>query len=373
MPWSCCTRPTLIPSTTFRPCASALQSRRGPLCSFVGNEVNLPGSPIAEKIAFLGEVGAEHIFTQLPLEAGRWLYSECQSAAVSEVPHALAESVFRVRTPPEQRPVDIGVRSARYTPYLGDDDRNRLLDRFALHRFEPPLCVDIDTRERLAHDEWAMFLDRARGTLATEAGSFYLERDDATVNAIRRHVLSAQDGIVIPADSRLRTLGHRLPWWLRAGLRRMLGHGPLRHEAVVNEQLDHNAIYQRFFRNRPRAPVYSKAISSRHFDAIGTKTCQIMFPGRFNGILEADRHYLALAPDFSNLDDVLERFRDPRLRQAIVEEAYAHVTASHTHHHRVRAVYDVLAPPPDPLLPVSMAAANCASGLDSHALSYPLQ
>ena len=75
-----------------------------------------------------------------------------------------------------------------------------------------------------------------------------------------------------------------------------------------------------FFARRERTPVYGKCISSRHFDAIGTKTCRIMLYGRFNDILVANRHYLALTDDFSDLDEVLRRFSDAPTRQEIVEE-----------------------------------------------------
>ena len=83
-------------------------------------------------------------------------------------------------------------------------------------------------------------------------------------------------------------------------------------------------------------------ISSRHFDAIGTKTCQIMFRGRFNDILKADQHYVALNQDFSNLEDALARFLDPTHRRTMVEEAYSHVMDAHTYDHRMRLLYDIL-------------------------------
>jgi spore maturation protein CgeB len=67
-----------------------------------------------------------------------------------------------------------------------------------------------------------------------------------------------------------------------------------------------------------------------------------MFRGRFNDILEANRHYLALNEDFSNLDDVLRQFSDMSVRRAIVNEAYAHVAASHTYTHRMHQVAKIL-------------------------------
>ena len=80
-----------------------------------------------------------------------------------------------------------------------------------------------------------------------------------------------------------------------------------------------------------------------HFDAAGTKTCQIMFRGRFNDILLADEHYFALEPDFSNVDEVLRRFRDPRERSRVADAAHDLVLREHTYAHRMRQVAGALA------------------------------
>jgi len=117
----------------------------------------------------------------------------------------------------------------------------------------------------------------------------------------------------------------------------------LRHEVTVNEELPFAEVHARFFAGRPRPPVYGKCISSRHFDAIGTKTCQIMLRGRYNDILEADRDYIALAPDFANLEDAVARFRDARYRQAMVDAAYERALAAHTYRHRIDRVADAVA------------------------------
>jgi hypothetical protein len=178
--------------------------------------------------------------------------------------------------------------------------------------------------------------------VATEAGSWFIERDDATVNAIRSDIRKATKGVMIANDSSLRALGHKMPWWARVGLRKVLGFGLVRHEALVNEQASYDEIYRKYFAGRACPEINGKCISSRHFDAIGTKTCQIMFRGRFNDILEADRHYLALNDDFSNFQNVLERSRDKEARGKIVEDAYAHVIAGHTYAHRMKQVIGIL-------------------------------
>lgn len=328
-----CTADSLL---YVEPLASALQARRGKLLSFVGNELNLPWAPLGAKIAWLKRVRPDIIATQLLAEAGEWLYAEVGARVIS-LPHALNPEAFQARTPQRERPIDIGARSFRYLAYLGDDDRNRIYDYFAANPFEPKLVLDFSTEQRFDRAGWAAFLDRCKATIATEAGSWFLERDDATVLAIRDYVArsSRGNGLVIRADSPLRGFAHRMPYRLKQLARQLLRRGPIRHEALTAEDVDFAEIQARFFAGRSHAPVYAKCISSRHFDAVGTRTVQIMFPGRYNDILEADRHYIALNPDFSNIDACLARFRDPAERERIAEAAHAHVMAGHTYAHRL--------------------------------------
>jgi hypothetical protein len=319
------------------PHVATLAARRAQLLVFVGNEVNLPGSPIAEKRRVFAALQPQWIATQLLEEAGQCLFGDIAPVVAS--PHALNPAMFRPG--PAQRAIDIGCRTATYLPHIGDEQRNLLVERFQELGAQGRLHVDISDAH-YERPDWADFLARCRGTIATEAGSWYLERDDATVTAIRAYVRERTGGIVIANDSVLRTLGHRLPDGVRTLLRRLMRAGPLRHEAAVNETVPREEILARFFANKPRSPVYGKCISSRHFEAVGTKTCQIMVRGRFNDILQADRHYLALDADFGNLDAVLARFADDDARRAVVDAAYAHVTGAHTYAHRMRQVHSVL-------------------------------
>lgn len=327
----------------LEPFVGLLADRRGLLLSFVGNEVNLPGSPISAKRALLGRIAPDFIATQLPLSAGEHLWSDLVRRRVLAVPHALNPEAFRPEMPVEARPIDIGVRAVRYLPHLGDRDRNRLHDLFDEHAFAPDLVVDINT-ERLDRTGWAGFLNHCKGTVSTEAGSWWVERDDAIVTAIRAWTAARVKGkaLVIANDSPLRKLGHKLPWWMRAALRRILSKGVLRHESTITEELPFDEVYEHFFKDRPRPDYYSKCISSRHLDAVGTKTCQILVEGRYNDILTADQHYIPLATDLSNLDEALRRFRDAGERARITEAAYAHVLGGHTYDHRISALLDAV-------------------------------
>jgi Glycosyl transferases group 1 len=325
----------------LQPHVEALARRTVPLLTFVGNEVNLPGSPIADKRRLFAILKPEYVATQLPLEAGKYLFDDVAGRVVA-IPHALNPAVYQPTRAAEDRPLDVGARAVRYLPHLGDEDRNRLLRWFAKNGTGHGLTVEVSD-ERLDRKGWANYLNQCKATVATEAGSWFLERDDVTANAIRDYVLSKRTkGVVLRNDSALRRFGHRLPWRMKSILRGAMRNGPIRHEALINEELDPQEILDRFFAGRPRPAFYGKCVSSRHFDAAGTKTCQIMIRGRFNDIFHADEHYLALESDFSNIDEVLAAFRDPARRQQVADAAYDLVRTGHTYSKRMQQIYDLL-------------------------------
>jgi Glycosyl transferases group 1 len=329
----------------LQPHVEALARRTVPLLTFVGNEVNLPGSPIADKRRLFAVLKPEFIATQLLLEAGKHLFDDVAGKVVA-IPHALNPAAYQPTRAAKDRTLDVGARAVRYLPHLGDEDRNRLLQWFGKNGARHGLKVEVSD-ERLDRKGWANYLNQCRATVATEAGSWFLERDDATVNSIRDYVLSKQTrGAVLRNDSALRRFGHRLPWRMKSILRGALRNGPIRHEALINEELDPQEIFDRFFAGRPRPAFYGKCVSSRHFDAGGTKTCQIMFRGRFNDIFHADEHYLALEPDFSNIGEVLAAFHDPVGRQRVADAAYDLVRTKHTYTQRMQQVYDLLSASP---------------------------
>jgi hypothetical protein len=331
------------------PYRGMLKDRKSPLLSFVGNEVNLPRISMAAKIGFLKDVSVDFIATQLPLEAGQWLYAGCRDSKVVALPHALNPEAFRPGPRLAHRPVDIGARSQKYWSCLGDNERNGLFGFFLNHPFNPPLRLDIDTASRFDRAGWADFLGSCRGTISTEAGSYYLERDDATVRRIQAYVEEKQikAGMkTVKPDSLPERIWRLFPASLKglvkAPLGRVLKSLRVGYYSDAYENLGFDEAFEQFFKDTPPCPVYSKAISSRHFDAIGTKTCQIMLKGKYNGILHAGEHYISLEHDFSNADEAVAVFRDEGCCQAMVDRTYEYVMNRHTYSRRVDAVLDLL-------------------------------
>jgi predicted RNA binding protein YcfA (HicA-like mRNA interferase family) len=315
-----------------------LKDRKNKLFSFVGNEYNHPSIFLSDRIDFLKDIKADFIGTQLPLQAGKWLYEEIGSLVIA-TPHALNAEIFKPTIPFLQRTIDIGVRSSKYPPLLGDDDRNRIYDYF---KDLPDLKIDFNQTKRFSRTQWVGFLNQCKATVSTEAGSFYLERDDATVKKIKDYILSRHKGLIISPDSSLRRFVSSMPIFVKDIIKAILKKGPIRHRAFMDLGLDPQDVYQRFFQNRNKCPYPSKALSSRHFDAIGTKTVQIMFEGHFNGILIQDEHYISLKNDFSNIEEVLEKFKDTDFCQKMVDETYDFALEHHTYEKRLQTLFETI-------------------------------
>ncbi|MFW0778064.1 MAG: glycosyltransferase family protein [Rickettsiales bacterium] len=321
--------------------SSVLQNRKNKLLVLVGNEGNSPDSPLGKKIAFLQKIDADYIATYLLKETAEWLYSDCRGKVIA-MPHALNPEAFKPEMALAQRPIDLGTRTFRYLPYIGDRDRTRIMEYFEERNFNPPLKLDFSTSDRFDRTGWSAFLNSCRGTVSTEAGSHYMDKDDALVIAIRQHVLKGRKGVTLSGQSAIWRLGSRLPYPVKAMIHKLMRRGPITHAAVADEKLDYDEIIEMFFKNAEKCPHYSKVLSSRHFDAIGTKTVQIMFPGRFNDIFKADEHYIALAPDFSNIDEVIEKFRDDSFVKNMTDKTYEFVMDAHTYAHRMDQLASLL-------------------------------
>lgn len=264
--------------------APMFQNRRAPLVVFFGNEYTL----MSEKIRFAQRVGAEYIASQLPTDAARWLYAACPASRILSLPAALNPQTYRPLDIP--RPIDIGFRGALYQHSIGDAERTRILSLFRERSRELGLDSDIEFT-RFPSDGWNEFLNRCKGTVGAEAGTYYLERDDRTQRSVEQYLLEHPD----------------------AGF---------------------EEVHGRFFRDYSN-PVSGKAISSRHFEAVGSQTCQILLEGRYNGILKANEHYISLRKDHSNIDEVVARFRDDDYRLEMVRRTWEYAMDCHTYDHRV--------------------------------------
>lgn len=280
--------------TVLTKAAAGFQRRRGKLVMFIGNEYDL----LDEKIAFMRRVRAEFICSQLPIAAARYLYRECAGSRVLEMPHALNPDRYFVK-PGAQRATDIGFIGDIYWPFIGDRERTDLIEWFERNGAAHDLRCDI-RRSRVAREAWCAFLNQCKAVIGAESGTYYLNDRGRLLDKARAYNL------------------------------------------FQDPKASFDAVFEKFYRGQERV-MSGKSISSRHFEPIGTKTCQILLEGHYNGILKPDVHYICVRKDLSNISDAIERFRDESFRSRMVEDAYEYAMAQHTYAHRVERLLDVVA------------------------------
>jgi hypothetical protein len=276
--------------------APALALRACPMVVFVGNEYDL----LDEKIGFIKRVRADRICSQLPLEAARYLYQGLDDRQILSTPHGLNPEAYYPPTK-ELREIDIGFVGDLYWPFIGDDERTQLLIHF--NRYAAHYGLNSDIRagrsDRLPRTEWAKFLQRSKGLIGAESGTYYLNERGKLLARARDYNLNENQG------------------------------------ASFAE------IYEKFYATVARG-VSGKCISSRHFEPIGTKTCQILLEGHYNGVLNAGEHYIPIKRDFSNVGEAVREFKDEGRRREIVDRTYDYVMSAHTYTHRVESVLSTL-------------------------------
>lgn len=244
---------------------------------FIGNESKL----LPPKMEFAEELDVDVLVSQRSHEEVHRLYRERLGCETLWVSHAgFDPDVFEPLMPLDERPIDVGFRADPKTPYVGYQDRRRLAEFFQRNadKFDLHVDISLDIEDRFGYLEWARFLARCRGQLGFEAGTEFFELTDANRHRVNRYVDENPD------------------WTF-------------------------DEIHQRFFADY-EDPVRSRVISSRISEAAATKTVQILFEGEYSGYLEPDEHYIPLKKDFSNVDEVLAKFRDDDYCRRVTENAH---------------------------------------------------
>jgi hypothetical protein len=196
------------------------------------------------------------------------------------VPEHLPDVGRRFSKPDEQRAVDVGYRGRPLPAYLGRGamEKHKIGVRFGELAADSGLQLDVATREadRLYGDHWYEFLANCRCVLGVESGVSCFDLEDEVFHEWLDRNANGQPAALEDLTT--------LPRW----------------EDVV----------------------YYRTISPRHFEAAALRVCQVLFEGRYSGAMEPMRHYIPLAKDFSNLDQVLTLVRDPEVRAELTENAY---------------------------------------------------
>ena len=98
--------------------------------------------------------------------------------------------------------------------------------------------------------------------------------------------------------------------------------------------LSFDEVYERLLKPYDGVGVYYRTVSPRVFEAAATGTCQILFEGKYSGVVEPWVHYLPLHKDFSNFDEIIRLYRDEEVRRQLVQQAERDLIASGAYSYR---------------------------------------
>lgn len=270
-----------------------------PKAFFIGNEYKL----MPEKMRFCEDVGVSLLVSQCSSCAVHQLYRERLGCAVVGIPYTGLDSrIFRPTVDPSVRPVDLGYRAFAGPDYLGHRERTAIGEYFVAHADRLGLHVDIsmDPADRFDERGWADFLNRCKGQLGTEAGGDYFELTDHTRLLVNDYIV--------------------------------------RNPGAAFEEVE-----RRFFRDYAN-PLPLRVLSGRNVEAAGTRTIQVLFDGYYDGYFEPDVHYIPLRKDFSNIDDVMWKFRDAEYCQGVVDHAYSVAEEQLTYERLIDRFAEALSP-----------------------------
>ncbi len=185
-------------------------------------------------------------------------------------------------TPFKERKIEVGYRAKALPAYFGRLGRikSELGDHFRSRMEGRDLRLDISTHpgDVLVGDAWLRFLGNCKFTLGCESGSSLLDA--------RGEIRECVEG-----------------------------------QLQRNRSASFEVLEMTCFPNEDMKRVYS-AIGPRLFEAAIARSCQILTPGKYAGALQPDEHYIPIAADCSNADEVFEQMLDETANEARINACY---------------------------------------------------
>ena len=204
----------------------------------------------------------------------------------------MLEAARKFSVPDEKRGIDIGYRGRNLEYYMGKgaQEKYEIGVEFKKKASGLGLKLDIEAEEakRIYGKNWYRFVANSRGVLGVEAGVSIFDVEDVVYEAYQRLI----------ADS------------------------PKMSYEEMSERLNFCDW---------EGKIYYRTISPRHFEAAAFRVCQILFEGKYSGLMKPRVHYIPLKKDFSNFNEVIRLFRDPGLRKELTENAYNDLVANGDH------------------------------------------
>jgi hypothetical protein len=206
----------------------------------------------------------------------------------------VVQDALRWSKPTRLRQIFVSYRASDTGYWLGEHGAHKTkvgeAMRAALGRRRLANDISMDAKHTIEGKNWLRFLGNSRATIGVEGGASIIDPDGSVKACIDCFV----------ADNPEATLDE------------------VRQTCFPKENVDFKLA----------------CLSPRHLEAIATRTAQALVRGKYNGILEADRHYIPIESDYSNLDAVIDNLQDGDAIATITEQAYRDIVKSGKYSYR---------------------------------------
>ena len=248
-----------------------------------------------DKLAVMANVNS--IYTPLTKDLDQ-LYPRAISSGVS-IHEALTgyieDSSLKVMStftlPMSKRKIDVGQRVRHLSPQFGLEASRKgfLAENFANRAIEAGFHVDVSSRaeDTFVGVSWLHFLANCRFTISRKGGASIADPDGKLAERIY-------------------------------------------NKSAWHKDISDSSIQKLIKENEIRRGDFS-AISPRLFEAAAMRVCQILEEDDYLGILKPWEHYIPIAADFSNIQEVFSAMKDENLVNTVVENAYDILIASGTY------------------------------------------
>ena len=203
----------------------------------------------------------------------------------------LVKAGRRITKVDTEREIDVGYRARRLPYYLGrgGQDKHKIAEGFLSRATELGLKMDISFEEthRIYGRAWFKFLADCRSCLGVEGGASVVDLE-GIVRSEYLKIIAANPNFSFQEFEEM--------------------------AAGMLEEWEDRVPY--------------RSITPRNSEAAAFRVCQILFEGKYSGIMEPMVHYIPLKKDFSNFDEVIRMFNDKALRRELTENAYRDLIAS---------------------------------------------
>lgn len=255
-----------------------------------------------KRFKFINDLNIDIVYTCLPEGYTEQVYKQNSNAKTVKsylcgyIEEEFINKALKYVKPDYDRSIDISYR-ARKLPYVmgkGAQEKHLIGDKFTKLCVEKNINLNLDisnrTEDRIYGDDWYRFLANSKAILGVESGVSLFDLDGKATEETNIYLKSHP-------DARFEDV-----------------------ERAVLYKYDNNINY--------------RVMSPRIFEAIALKCCLIHFEGNYSGIIKPDTHYIALKKDFSNFDEVIQKFKDGKFRKKLTDNAYNDIIMSDKYTYR---------------------------------------